>query len=118
MPTTTPEESKDLKPHEPDRQNGKQQNESPDGKLQKDDQSNKSDSADKSDEKKEEEKKPVDPATKRRRLIIGIAAGIVVVVAGVAWWLYSSTYESTDDAQVNGHINSIASRVDGTIRAV
>jgi membrane fusion protein (multidrug efflux system) len=128
MPTTTSEESKDQKPYEPDQQNGekanqdqasgKQQNESPDGKAQEGDQNKKSDSAEKTDDKKEEEKKPADPATKRRRLIIGIAAGIVVVVAGVAWWLYSRTYESTDDAQVNGHINSIASRVDGTIKAV
>jgi membrane fusion protein (multidrug efflux system) len=39
-------------------------------------------------------------------------------VAGVAWWLYSRTYESTDDAQIDGHINAIASRVEGTVRAV
>jgi membrane fusion protein (multidrug efflux system) len=71
----------------------------------------------KSDDKKEEQK-PVDPATKRRRIIIGVAAGIVVLVAGIAWWLYSRTYESTDDAQINGHLNAIASRVAGTVKAV
>jgi membrane fusion protein (multidrug efflux system) len=36
----------------------------------------------------------------------------------VGWWLYSRTYESTDDAQVDGHLNSIASRVAGTVKAV
>jgi membrane fusion protein (multidrug efflux system) len=128
MLTTIPEETKEQKPQEPDRQDGekenqgqtpgKQPNESPDGKAQEDDEGKKSDSAGKADDKKEEEKKPADPATKRRRLIIGIGAGIVFVVAGVAWWLYSRTYESTDDAQVNGHINAIASRVDGTVKAV
>ena len=41
-----------------------------------------------------------------------------MLVAGVAWWLYSRTYESTDDAQINGHLNSIASRVEGTVRGV
>jgi membrane fusion protein (multidrug efflux system) len=72
----------------------------------------------KDDDEKEEEKKPVDPATKRLRLILGIAVGIVVLIAGIAWWLYSRTYESTDDAQINGHLNAIASRVAGTVKAV
>ncbi len=72
----------------------------------------------KDDDKKEEEKKPMDPATKRRRIIIGVAVGVVVLVAGIAWWLYSRTYESTDDAQINGHLNAIASRVAGTVKAV
>jgi membrane fusion protein (multidrug efflux system) len=71
------------------------------------------------DKKSEPEtKKPVDPATKRRTIIIGVCIGIVLLVGGVAWWLYSRTYESTDDAQVDGHLNSIASRVAGTVQAV
>ena len=68
------------------------------------------------DDDKKEEKKPVDPATKRRRIVIGIVVGVVVLVAVVAWWLYSRTYESTDDAQINGHLNAIASRVAGTVK--
>jgi membrane fusion protein (multidrug efflux system) len=32
--------------------------------------------------------------------------------------LYSRTYESTDDAQVDGHLNGITARIDGVIKAV
>ena len=65
-----------------------------------------------------EKKQPLDPATKRRRIIIGVVVGVVVLAAVIAWWLYSRTYESTDDAQVNGHLNAIASRVGGTVKGV
>ncbi len=128
MPTVTDEEEKDQKPQGPAAQNsekakpeessGQKPGKSPNGKGQGDDPAEKSDSAEKDPDKKKEEQKPVDPATKRRRIIIGIAVGVVVLVAGIAWWLYSRTYESTDDAQINGHLNAIASRVAGTVKAV
>jgi membrane fusion protein (multidrug efflux system) len=69
-------------------------------------------------QKDEAEKKPIDPATKRRRILIGIVVGVVVLIAGIAWWLHSRTYEDTDDAQIDGHLNPIASRVAGTVKAV
>jgi len=70
------------------------------------------------DKKDDAGKKPLDPATKRKRILIGVVVGIVVLVAGIAWWLHSRTYESTDDAQIDGHLNPIASRVGGTVKAV
>src|SRR6202451_3215807 len=146
MPTTTDEKEKDQKPQDLDQQKdekakqrqapGDQENKSQgngqndegqrDGDQKDKDQNKKGDSGEKGDDKKgekdddkkKEEQKPVDPATKRRRIIIGIGVGIVVLVAGIAWWLYSRTYESTDDAQINGHLNAIASRVAGTVKGV
>jgi len=137
MPTTTDEEEKDQNPQELDQQKGekakqqqapgdrqnKSQGNGQNGDGQKDgdqkdkNQNKKGDSEEKDDDKKEEQK-PVDPATKRLRIIIGIGVGVIVLVAGIAWWLYSRTYESTDDAQINGHLNAIASRVAGTVKAV
>ena len=40
---------------------------------------------------------------------------IVAVVAGVFVWQYYAVRESTDDAQVDGHIYAVSSRVSGTV---
>jgi membrane fusion protein (multidrug efflux system) len=48
------------------------------------------------------------------RLIIIIAA-IVLVVGGFFLWRYLSSYESTDDAQIDGHLNSVSARVSGHV---
>jgi membrane fusion protein, multidrug efflux system len=56
----------------------------------------------------------------RRRInpfLLGLVA-LVLLSVGLGWFLYSRGYEETDDAQVDGHLNPIASRIDGTIRAV
>jgi membrane fusion protein, multidrug efflux system len=66
----------------------------------------------------EEDKKPHDPAKSRRFILIGIVAIIVIAAGGFAWWSHSQTYESTDDAEIDGHLNPISSRVAGTVKAV
>jgi membrane fusion protein, multidrug efflux system len=48
----------------------------------------------------------------RWALIIG---AIVIVIGGLLLWRYLSSYESTDDAQVDGHINPISARVSGHV---
>jgi membrane fusion protein (multidrug efflux system) len=61
---------------------------------------------------------PADPA-KKRRTMFGIALiALVVIVGCVGWFLYSGTYESTDDAQVDAHLNPVAARVQGTVANV
>ena len=49
--------------------------------------------------------------------IIGIAV-TVLLATGILFYLHSRGYEETDDAQVDAHLAPIASRVDGSVRAV
>ena len=48
------------------------------------------------------------------RIALAIGA-IVLLVAGIFIYRYLGSYESTDDAQVDGHINSISARVSGHV---
>ena len=62
-----------------------------------------------------------DPARARGRsrgLWIVAVVGILIAIGAFAFWRYAQTYESTDDAQVDGHLNAISSRIPGTITAV
>ncbi len=44
-----------------------------------------------------------------------ILAGLVILIAVVFLWRYLSSYESTDDAQIDGHVNSVSARVGGHV---
>jgi membrane fusion protein, multidrug efflux system len=60
------------------------------------------------------------PSRRPRRVnpfVIG-AIMAVLLALGIGWYVYAQGYEDTDDAQVDGHLNPIASRIDGTIKAV
>jgi membrane fusion protein, multidrug efflux system len=47
---------------------------------------------------------------------VGMAIGVIVLlVAGIFVYRYLGSYESTDDAQVDGHINSVSARVAGHV---
>jgi len=50
----------------------------------------------------------------------GIVAAVLLLLIAAAgsWYIYAQGSEETDDAQVDGHLVPIASRVDGTIQAV
>src|SRR6202521_5796271 len=45
-------------------------------------------------------------------LIIGI---VVLLAVGFFLWRYFASYEETDDAQIDGHMNSISARVSGHV---
>jgi membrane fusion protein (multidrug efflux system) len=60
--------------------------------------------------------------TGRRSRVVGIVLLLAVLAgAGVGakqLWGYFDSYESTDDAQIEGHLNGISSRISGTVTAV
>src|SRR5260370_6659360 len=44
-----------------------------------------------------------------------IFAGLVLLTAIFFLWRYLASYESTDDAQIDGHVNSVSARVSGHV---
>ena len=53
------------------------------------------------------------PPRRRRGVIIAVAAILALVALGI-WW-HSTYYEDTDDAQINGHLIQISSRIAGQV---
>jgi len=52
------------------------------------------------------------PRSRRTWLVAAIA---LVTILALSWWLYARQFESTDDAQIDGHINIVSSRISGTV---
>src|SRR5260370_22390211 len=49
----------------------------------------------------------------------GLAAvGLIAAVTLLSWWLYARRFESTDDAQIDGHLNAISARIPGTVMRI
>ena len=57
------------------------------------------------------------PPPKRRigRWIVVFLVLLVLATAGYYTWRYLNTYESTDDAQIDGHIHAISGRINGNV---
>jgi membrane fusion protein (multidrug efflux system) len=51
------------------------------------------------------------------RIIVPIVL-VVLLVAGYFLWQYFGSYESTDDAQIDGHLNAISARISGQVNEV
>ena len=63
-------------------------------------------------QKPESDKKS--PSKKLARWILVLAAAITATVVA-QWWLHSQNYESTDDAQIEGHLDLVSARISGTV---
>jgi len=61
---------------------------------------------------------PPPRSSKRRRNIFILVIALVVLIGGVFLWRYLSSYESTDDAQVDVHLCPVSARISGYVIAV
>ncbi len=55
---------------------------------------------------------------RRKAFLIFFVVLVVLAIGGLFYWLHARQFESTDDAQVDAHLNPISARVDGTITKV
>ena len=55
---------------------------------------------------------------RRRARLIALIVLLPLLVGGYFLWRYFGTYESTDDAQIDGHINAISARISGHVNEV
>lgn len=68
----------------------------------------------------EEPESPQAPVTRgrRRAFFIFFAVLLLIAAAGFLYWMHARQFETTDDAQVEAHLNPISARIDGTITRV
>jgi membrane fusion protein, multidrug efflux system len=81
------------------------------------------DEADTGDEDKQADRldprdQTVDDRVHRRRplrLILALVGATLFCVAGLRLWNYVQSYQWTDDAEINGHLDPISTRINGTV---
>jgi len=71
------------------------------------------DSSEKTGSEKPESGTKVSSRKLSRSILLLVSA---IAVAGTSlWWVYSQNYESTDDAQIEGHLDLVSTRISGTV---
>jgi membrane fusion protein, multidrug efflux system len=66
-------------------------------------------------EASEESLPPIVAKRKKIRYWLLPLIGLAAMAAGLAWWLHARQFESTDDAQIEGHLHPVSARVSGTV---
>jgi membrane fusion protein (multidrug efflux system) len=79
---------------------------------------------DNKDEKKEEPKPPLKQRVQSyvhqhpKGIILGAIGAVILIILIILLVIYLDSYENTDDAQVDGHLNAVSARVAGTVIGV
>jgi membrane fusion protein (multidrug efflux system) len=50
-----------------------------------------------------------------RMLVIFVVVLVIAAAGGLLYWLHARHYEDTDDAQIDGNLSPIGTRIDGTV---
>src|SRR5271168_2671007 len=65
------------------------------------------------------EKKPAQTPDDQRKqkpmLVIFVVVLAIAAIGGLLYWLHARHYEDTDDAQIDGNLSPIGTRIDGTV---
>ncbi|HLK50323.1 MAG TPA: HlyD family secretion protein [Bryobacteraceae bacterium] len=64
------------------------------------------------------EKLPEPSRGRAPAIVVLVLVLAVIATGGVLYWNYAQTYEDTDDAQIDAHLNSISARIAGTVTAI
>ncbi len=67
------------------------------------------------DDKNKREQTPEEKRKRKRALLIFGAVLLVAAIGGLLYWLHARQFEDTDDAQIDGNLSPIGTRIDGTI---
>jgi membrane fusion protein (multidrug efflux system) len=79
------------------------------------------------DEKTKDEEKSKPPLKERAKafmrehpkgILLGTIGFVVLVILAILLIMYLNSYESTDDAEIDGHLNAVSSRINGTVTKV
>ena len=116
-------ESKDDQGNDASKKDG-QQNKSGEQKGQVSSDDKNKDEKGKSEEKREEPKPPLKERARAyvqahpKGILFGAIGFVVAVILIVILVIYLDSYENTDDAQVDGHLNAVSARIAGTVTGV
>jgi membrane fusion protein, multidrug efflux system len=58
------------------------------------------------------------PGSKISKRVLALALAAVGLLGALSYWLYARHFESTDDAQVDGHFAQLSTRITGTVTYV
>ena len=61
---------------------------------------------------------PEKPRGRLRTVVVVLLVVAILATGGILYWNYAQTYESTDDAQIDSHLNGISARIAGTVTAI